>query len=212
MKSTLDEAWAALAKSKEDMARYYNQHWTPAPNFTVSEKVFLDALDISTTRPTKKFTHCYLGLFPIVRPVGLHVYQLKPPQSMSHIHPVFHVIKLMPAPPDPIKGRRTRRPPPPEIVGGEERYEVEEIINSQMRGRKLQYLVQVEGLWTRRKFVAFGKRSRSPRFDHGLPRSPPHCTKTHKRVSIQKDGFSTSTTNTAVVRSCTLGHCALRGG
>jgi hypothetical protein len=33
------------------------------------------------------------------------------------------------------------RPPPPEIVGGEERYEVEEIINSRMRGRKLQYLV-----------------------------------------------------------------------
>jgi hypothetical protein len=25
MKSMLDEAWAALAKSKDDMARYYNQ-------------------------------------------------------------------------------------------------------------------------------------------------------------------------------------------
>jgi hypothetical protein len=25
MKSSLDEAWAALAKSKEDMAQYYNQ-------------------------------------------------------------------------------------------------------------------------------------------------------------------------------------------
>jgi hypothetical protein len=49
MKSTLDEAWAALTKSKEDMARYYNQHWTPAPNFAVGEKVFLDASDITTT-------------------------------------------------------------------------------------------------------------------------------------------------------------------
>jgi hypothetical protein len=49
MKSSLDEAWAALAKSKEDMARYYNQCLTPAPNFAVGEKVFLDASDISTT-------------------------------------------------------------------------------------------------------------------------------------------------------------------
>jgi hypothetical protein len=145
MKSSLDEARAALAKSKEDMARYYNQRRTPAPKFAVGEKVFLDASDISTTRPTKKFAHRYLGPFPIVRPVGSHAYRLKLPQSMSRLHPVFHVVKLMPAPPDPIEGRRTRPPPPPEIVGGEERYEVEEIIDSRMRGRRLQYLVRWKG-------------------------------------------------------------------
>jgi hypothetical protein len=49
MKSSLDEARAALAKSKEDMVGYYNQHRTPAPNFAAGEKVFLDASDISTT-------------------------------------------------------------------------------------------------------------------------------------------------------------------
>jgi hypothetical protein len=130
---------------KHYMARYYNQRRTPAPKFAVGEKVFLDASDISTTRPTKKFTHRYLGPFPIVRPVGSHAYRLKLPQSMSRLHPVFHVVKLMPAPPDPIEGRRTRPPPPPEIVGGEERYEVEEIIDSRMRGRRLQYLVRWKG-------------------------------------------------------------------
>ena len=49
MKSTLDEARAALSKSKDDMARYYNQRRTPAPTFAVGKKVFLDASDISTT-------------------------------------------------------------------------------------------------------------------------------------------------------------------
>jgi hypothetical protein len=83
MKSALDEAWAALAKSKEDMARYYNQRRTPAPKFAVGEKVFLDAANISTTRPTKKFAHRYLRPFPVVRPVGSHAYCLKLPQSMS---------------------------------------------------------------------------------------------------------------------------------
>ena len=57
MKSTLDEACAALAKSKDDMARYYNQRRTPAPTFVAGEKVYLDASDISTTRPAKKFVH-----------------------------------------------------------------------------------------------------------------------------------------------------------
>ena len=66
MKSTLDEAHAALGKSKDDMARYYNQQRTPAPTFVAGEKVYLDASDISTTRPTKKFTHRYLGPFLIV--------------------------------------------------------------------------------------------------------------------------------------------------
>jgi hypothetical protein len=35
--------------------------------------------------------------------------------------------------------------PPPEIIGGEERYKVEEVIDSRMRCRRLQYLVRWEG-------------------------------------------------------------------
>jgi hypothetical protein len=143
MKSTLDEAQAALAKSKDDMARYYNQRRTP--KFVIGDKDFLEALDISTMRPTKKFAHQYLGPYSVVCPVGSHAYRLKLPKSMSCLHPVFHVVKLMPAPPDPIEGRRVHPPPPPEIVGGEERYEVKEVIDSRMRGRKLQYLVRWNG-------------------------------------------------------------------
>ena len=74
MKSTPDEARAALTKSKDDMAWYYNQCRTPAPTFVAG-----DASDISTTRPTKKFTNQYLGSFPIVCPIGTHTYQLDLP-------------------------------------------------------------------------------------------------------------------------------------
>jgi len=102
MKDTLSEARAALAKPKDDMAHYYNQRCTPAPMFTVGDKVFLDASNICMTRPSKKLSHCFLSPFPVVHPVGLHAYRLQLPPSMSHIHPVFHVVKLMPVPNNPI--------------------------------------------------------------------------------------------------------------
>jgi hypothetical protein len=52
----------------------------------------------------------------------------------------------MPTLPDPIEVQRTTTPPPPpspppKIVGWEERYEVEQIIDSMIRGRRLQYLI-----------------------------------------------------------------------
>ena len=76
MKDTLSEAQAALAKSKNDMAYYYNQHHTPAPTFTAGDKVFLDASNIHMTCPSKKLSHCFLGPFPVVHPVGSHAYRL----------------------------------------------------------------------------------------------------------------------------------------
>jgi hypothetical protein len=47
----------ALTKLKDDMARYYNQQQTPAPKFMMGKKVFLDALDIGTTKHIKRFIH-----------------------------------------------------------------------------------------------------------------------------------------------------------
>jgi len=76
IKDTLSEAQAALAKSKEDMARYYNQRRMPFLMFAVGDKVFLDASDIRTTHPSKKLSHHFLGPFPIVHPVGSHAYRL----------------------------------------------------------------------------------------------------------------------------------------
>ena len=49
MKNTLEEAKVAPVKSKDDMARYYNQRWTPALDYKPGDKVYLDASNISTT-------------------------------------------------------------------------------------------------------------------------------------------------------------------
>jgi len=57
MTDTLEEAKAALAKSKDDMALYYNRKCTPAPEFKAGDMVFLDASNIQTTRPSRKLSH-----------------------------------------------------------------------------------------------------------------------------------------------------------
>ena len=102
MEATLEEAKAALVKSKDDMAKYYDQRRTP--EYQPGDRVFLDASNIYTTRPSQKLSHRRLGPFPVVRKVGNGVYRLCLPPSMSRLHPVFNVVKLTLAPEDPIPG------------------------------------------------------------------------------------------------------------
>ena len=61
---------------------------------------------------------------------------------MKRLHPVFNVVKLTPAPTDPIEGRRFPPPPLPEIIEGEEEWIVEEVLDSKVINRKLRYLVK----------------------------------------------------------------------
>jgi len=104
MTDTLEEAKAALAKSKDDMMLYYNRKCTPAPELKAGDMVFLDASDIQPTRPSRKLSHRRLGPFSIDSQVGNSVYWLCLPPSMSRLHPVFNVVKLLLAPLDPIPG------------------------------------------------------------------------------------------------------------
>ncbi|KAF8175328.1 poly protein, partial [Pholiota molesta] len=64
---------------------------------------------------------------------------------MRRLHPVFNIIKLTPAPVDPIPGRRAQPHPPPVLVDDVEEYEVEEILDSRMFRRRLQFKVRYKG-------------------------------------------------------------------
>ena len=103
MKNMLEEAKSALAKAKDDMARYYNQRRTPALIYTPRDKVYLDASDIHMMWPSKKLL--------VEQRVGTNAYRLTLPASMKRLHLVFNVVKLTSALTDPIVGRRARPPP-----------------------------------------------------------------------------------------------------
>ncbi|KAG5732613.1 hypothetical protein E4T56_gene16891 [Termitomyces sp. T112] len=69
----------------------------------------------------------------------------KPEDRLRQLHPVFNVVKLFPAPKDPIPGHHPKLPPPPVLVNDEEEYEVEEILDSRVFQGKLQFKVKWKG-------------------------------------------------------------------
>ncbi|GLB40105.1 putative chromo (CHRromatin Organisation MOdifier) domain containing protein [Lyophyllum shimeji] len=153
MKLVQEEAKVALAKAKDNMARYYDQRRIPAPEYKPGDCVYLDASDIETKHPSKKLSHRYLGPYTVERQVGPLAYKLRLPRSMSHLHPVFNAVKLRLAPLDPIPGRRARPPPPPTLINNKEWFDVEDILDSRIFRRKLQYKVKWKGLRLRGRFL-----------------------------------------------------------
>ena len=69
-------------------------------------------------------------------------YRLRLPHRMKQLHPVFNIVKLTPAPDDPITGRKTEDHPPPIVIDGELEWEVEEILDSRWHQRRFQYLIK----------------------------------------------------------------------
>ena len=77
MRMAIEEAKSAIRKVQEDMKRYYDRRRTLAPVFNLGDKVFLDASDIRTTRPSQKLSHRWLGPFVVEWRIGPMAYRLK---------------------------------------------------------------------------------------------------------------------------------------
>ena len=77
--------------------------------------------------------------------ISPYAYKLQFPASVKH-HPVQHVSLLDPAGNDPLLGQHNP-PPPPVIVDeeGHEEWHVEEVLDSRIHRRRLQYLVKWVG-------------------------------------------------------------------
>ena len=81
----------------------------------------------------------------MVQHIARNAYKLELPPSMSRLHPVFNVVKLMPALADPIPGRQVAPLPPPELVDGEEHYKLKSVLDSRLHRIHFEYLVNWKG-------------------------------------------------------------------
>jgi hypothetical protein len=145
MAQGLEEARSAIAQAKDEYTMYYNRRREPAPIFKSGDRVWLDGSDIATNRPSSKLSHRHSGPFVVEACVSQGAYRLALPPHFRRLHPVFPVVKLSIAQPDPIPGRRPAPPPPTTLVDSEEEYEVEAILDSRMCYSCLEYLLKFKG-------------------------------------------------------------------
>jgi len=119
MRMAIEEVKSAIHKAQDDMKRYYDHRRTPTLVFKPGDKVFLNASDIRTTCPSQKLSHRRLGPFVVKWQIEPMAYRLRLPHWMKQLHPVFNVVRLTPAPDDPITGRKMEDYPLPIVVDGE---------------------------------------------------------------------------------------------
>jgi len=90
--------------------------------------VWLEGQNIHISHPTAKLAPKRYRPFPITKVLGLVTCQLHLPEQWG-IHPVFHVDLLTPYKETEFHGRNFKQPLP-DLIDGEEEYEVEQIIDS----------------------------------------------------------------------------------
>ena len=134
-----EEALAAHELARSRMADRRKSTFTP---FKKGDRVWLDSRNLKTVYH-KKMKPKREGPFTITEVLGPVTYRLQLP-STWRIHNVFHATLLRPYKENEIYGRNFTEPPP-ELVEGEEVYEVETILNHRKRGRGYQYFVKWRG-------------------------------------------------------------------
>ena len=110
------------------------------PQWSIGQKVWLSVKNLALPYGTIKLAPRWHGPFVIEEVWSPIVYKLcLPPQW--NIHPVFHASLLMPYVETEEHGENYLRPPP-DMIKGEEQYEVEVIHTHQYHRCKLQYLIK----------------------------------------------------------------------
>ena len=139
-----------IAKAQEDYAKHYNRkvkshlNLADEPLFKVGDKVWLNARDIATSRPSRKLDHKLLGPFKITEKISDLAYRLDLPPTMD-INNTFHVSRF-----EPYKQGHPNQPQqeaPPIIVEGERQYVPERILDGTFddETQRYIYLVHWEG-------------------------------------------------------------------
>ena len=151
------------------MANRQNSTFTP---FKQGDQVWLDLQNLKT-HYHKKMKPKRDGPFTITEVLRPVIYQLNLPATWR-IHNIFHATLLRLYKENEVYGANFPEPPP-ELLEGEEVYEIETILNQRKRGRGYQYLIKWQGypisdaLWEpETSFLNDGDTLEHYKLQHGL--------------------------------------------
>ena len=97
----------------------------PIAQFSIREQVWLEGTYLKLPHQSTKLAPKQYGPFKIIKQINPVTYQLMLPNTWQ-IHPVFHASLLSPCHKTEAYGPNYSKPPP-DLIGGEEFFEVEQI-------------------------------------------------------------------------------------
>jgi Chromo (CHRromatin Organisation MOdifier) domain len=131
------EALATHELARQLMASWINKKFEP---FKTGDKVWLESKNLKIGYPTRKLSPKQEGPFIVQEVLSKLSYRLKlVPQWRIHL--VFHTALLTPFKENETHGANFLTPPP-DLIEGQEEYEVEVIITHKKHGRGYQYLIK----------------------------------------------------------------------
>ena len=137
------EALVAHKKAQRTMKEQISSKFHP---WKFGDKVWLEGRNLKLCYPSKKLAPRREGLFEIVQVISPVVYKLQLPPTWK-IHDVFHT-SLLSSYRETLEHRLNFFNPPPDLIRGEEEYEIDKILSHYgTRGRR-QYLVSWKGYST----------------------------------------------------------------
>ena len=110
-----------MVKAQKSWMKHRN-----TPRFKVEDQVWLEGRNLRIAQPTTKLAPKRHGPFWVVQVMSPVNYHLELPMQWT-IHPVFHINLLTPYRETPIHGTNNLHPPP-DLIDGEEEYEVEQVL------------------------------------------------------------------------------------
>src|SRR5712671_6823559 len=140
IKDAREQAQDALKQTQEAMIKE-----TKFKEFVIGQKVWLEGKNIKRPYDSPKLSPKRYGPFRVVAKISSMAYKLQIPATWQ-VHNVFHT-SLLTLYKETVEHGENFLEPPPDIIEGEEEWEVEQILGKRIFGcsKKLQYLVRWKG-------------------------------------------------------------------
>src|SRR3984885_10690695 len=132
LKEIRNEAFENLIKAQKMMAMKHpgNRRFK---SYNEGEQVWIEGTNLKTIYPSAKLAPKRYGPFKIVKRLSDAVYCVELPRHWK-IHNGFHANLITPYKETEIHGPNYTRPPP-DLIDGEEEYEVEQVLDMKQKGR-----------------------------------------------------------------------------
>jgi hypothetical protein len=137
------EALAAIEENREKIKQQQNLK-QKTKELKIGNNVWLENVNLKTNRPTKKLDYWRYGPFEITEKIGQGAYWVKLPEQWV-IHDVFNEDLLTKCQMAEYKCQEKAPPLTPDIIEGEEEFEIEEVQGHHKQGKGIQYLVHWKG-------------------------------------------------------------------